>query len=90
MVKTAIIWTNTAKGSSTIFTAIYDEDRAAWSDVVKLSDVTGQVQSPDGVLTMKATLVLHLADYPCWRMEMNRLIYALSRLFRPTICPLTA
>jgi len=24
---------NTAKGSSTIFTAIYDEDRAAWSDV---------------------------------------------------------
>ena len=47
--ETAIIWTNTAKGSSTIFTAIYDEDRAAWSDVVKLSDVTGQVQSPDGV-----------------------------------------
>ena len=47
--ETAIIWTNTSEGSSAIYTAIYDLDSTAWSDVVKLSDVEGEIQSPDGI-----------------------------------------
>lgn len=47
--ETAIIWTNSTEGSSAIYTAIYDHDSATWSDVVKLADVEGEIQSPDGI-----------------------------------------
>ncbi len=47
--ETAIIWANTTRESSAIYTAIYDADSATWSDAVKLSDVAGEIQSPDGV-----------------------------------------
>ena len=47
--QTAIIWTNTAKGTSAIFAAIYDKDSAAWSEDIKITDTEGEIQSPDGV-----------------------------------------
>jgi len=47
--ETAIIWTNTTQGSSAIYTAIYDINNAAWSEIVKLSDVEGEIQSPNGI-----------------------------------------
>lgn len=47
--KTAVIWTGAEEGKTEINTAIYDKDKAIWSEDVKISDLGSRVQFPSGI-----------------------------------------
>jgi hypothetical protein len=46
--ETAIIWTNAKDGSNGIYGTIYDKNKGQWSEEIKLSDISSEIQSLDG------------------------------------------